>query len=198
MNPIRRSILCTSMVFFSILPCLAQKEAGFQSACRAVIKAVAAKNLKALNALVHPVYGVYLVYRPGAMDSYQRFSKLENEYPYRLEDHPVQAADMNRYPLVYGKLPLYNCDNNTWNRKGFCTDTLKRYAPISEIVAFRKKYDEIEISKADLSAIRMIEKGSRKVVFTGRSGDGIVFYLYYSKGKWYLSIIDTVTTDCSA
>jgi len=198
MNHFRHYTIFISLALFSILPCQAQKEADFQSACHAVIKAVAAKNLKALNAMIHPVYGLYLVYRPGAMDSYQRFTKLDNEYPYRLDDHPVNAAGLKRYPLTYGKLPVFNCDNNTWNRKGFYADTLRRYAPVSEIVAFKKKYEETDIPKSELAAIRLIEKGSRKVVFTGRAEDGIVFYLYYSKGKWYLSVIDIVTTDCSA
>lgn len=148
--------------------------------------------------MIHPVYGLYLVYRPGAMDTYHPMKKLDNEYPYRLEDHPVNATGLKRYPLAYGKLPVFNCDNNTWNKRGFYADTLKRFSPVSQIVAFRKQYEELEITKSEMNAIRLIEKGSRKVIYTGRSGDGIIFYLYHSKGKWFLSIIDIVTTDCSA
>jgi hypothetical protein len=141
---------------------------------------------------------MFVIYRPGAMDNYQHVEKLDGNYPFTLANQTISKTDLKKFVLKYGSLPKYNCERSVWNKKGYFTDSIKHYTPISEIVAFRIKYEQLMIGKTEDIQIHFMEDNSRKIVFTGSKGDGFIFYMMYTNGHWYLSMIDLVTTDCSA
>lgn len=198
MRPFRKFLLFLGMMSFTGAYGQLKKEADFLSTAHAVIKAFTAKDLKTLNSMIHPVYGMYLLFRPGAMDRYQKFTKLDNDSFYTLQNISLYPADLVKFTLKYGRLPRYDCDKSRWNKKGYFADTVRHFSPITEIADFEMQYERIMLSKQKRARIRTVEQGSRKIIFTGSKGEGIIFYLFYSDEKWYLSIIDTVTTDCSA
>ena len=183
---------------FQLLQAQANKEAAFKKACGDVLKSISKKQLAALNAFVNPSNGLYILFRIGAMDEYKNVKSLDGNLPFILKDHPLSAADLKKYSLQYGKLPSYDCGDGVWKKRGYIADSAKIFKPISDIVAFRLKYEKEKIAKKDKTAIVFVENNSRKIVFTGSKGDGIIFFMSYINGKWWLSIIDTVTTDCSA
>jgi hypothetical protein len=55
-----------------------------------------------------------------------------------------------------------------------------------------------KITKKDVSTARSVEQNSRKVVFTGSKADGVIFYMSYVNGRWWLSIVDFAENDCEA
>ncbi len=179
------------------------KEKEFKKACNKFIQCVSKKDLAGVNSLIDATQGVYVLYRTGAMDEYINLGKMEDEFPLKFEYYDLKESDLEKYSLKYGKAPVYDCDisqedEDGWNKRGYYADTVKKYSPVSAVVFFRVKYMEEKISKKKLEAIRTMERNSRKVVFTGTAGDGIIFYLFFTGGKWKVSIIDRLTTDCSA
>lgn len=175
-----------------------QKEIDFKKACDNVLTSIAKKQAAGLNAYINPTYGVYVLYRIGVPDEYRNLKKLDGNLPFSLEYQTVSAPDLRKYSLKHGKLPEYDCGEATWNKRGYFTDSTKRFKSISEIASFHMKYDGVKVSKKEMNAIKYIEQNSRKVIFTSRKADGVIFYMAYINGKWWLSILDTVTTDCSA
>lgn len=175
-----------------------QKETDFKNTCTQILESLSKKKLSGLNSLINTTYGVYVLYRIGVPDEYELYKKLDGERPFILAEHPVSTKDIKKYSLQYGKLPSYDCGESVWNKKVFMADSAKKYKPVSDIVAFHTKYDGLKLAKKLKDNIKLVEQNSRKVVFTGSKGDGFIFYVFYINGKWWLSIIDTVTTDCSA
>lgn len=186
------------LVFHAPAMAQGQKEKDFKKACGDLLKSISKKQLTGLNSFVDPTYGVYVLFRTGAMDEYKNFKKLDGDRPFIFDEHPITAADLKKYSMQYGKLPSYDCGDAVWKKRGYVADSAKIYKPLSDIVAFRLKYEKEKISKKDNEAIKFAEQNSRKIVFTSSKGDGIIFFMSYINGKWWLSIIDTVTTDCSA
>jgi|GEM_PF-2237534 len=175
-----------------------QKEADFKKTCDALLQSMAKKKLSGVNSLVNPAYGVYVLHRQGVFDQFQNLTKLGSDVYFSIDYFDITAADLKKYSLKYGKLPSYDCDESVWSKRGFTADSAKKYKPVSEVVASQLKYNEIKTSRKEKATIKFMEQFSRKVIFTGSKGDGIIFFLMYTNGKWWLSIIDRVTTDCSA
>ena len=200
MQLLRSSLLLLTILGLGLTQAQAQnqKEIDFKKACDDVLLSISKKQAAGLNAYINPAYGVYVLYRIGVPDEYQNLKKLDGNLPFSFESQTVAAPDLRKYSLQYGKLPVYDCDLASWKKKGYITDSTKKFKSISEIAAFHMKYDGVKVSKKNMEAIKFIEQNSRKVIFTGKKGDGIIFYMAYINGKWWLSILDTVTTDCSA
>jgi hypothetical protein len=175
-----------------------QKEVDFKKACSELLQSISKKQLVGLNSYLNPTYGVYVLFRTGAMDEYKDLKKLNGNIPFRFEEHPVTEADLKKYPLQYGNLPSYDCDRSAWSKRTFIADSVKKYKSVTNIVAFRIKYEYEKLSRKNMDTIKFVEQNSRKIIFTSNKGDGIIFYMACIKGKWWLSVIDTVTTDCSA
>lgn len=181
-----------------------QKEIDFKKVCDSVLMGFSGKNYNIVNSYINKTYGLYLKFRSGVYDRYENKKKINSSQRFGtlsiavLDWMQVSKADLNKLSLVYGKLPSYNCDNTSWSKRGYTADSVKKYKPISDIVAFEVKFEKLKISKKDFYAIKYVEQNSRKIIFTGSKGDGAIFYMIYMEGKWYLSVIDQSVTDCSA
>ena len=200
MQQLRSTLLLLSILglCFTQAQAQSQKEIDFKKACDDVLLSISKKQASGLNTYINPTYGVFVLYRMGVPDEYQNLKKLDGNLPFSFESQTVSAPDLRKYSLQYGKLPVYDCDLGSWKRKEYITDSTKRFKSISQIAAFHMKYDGVKVSKKNMDAIKYIEQNSRKVIFTGNKSAGIIFYMAYINGKWWLSILDTVTTDCSA
>ena len=175
-----------------------QKEIDFKKACDDILVSISKKQAAGLNSYINPSFGVYVLYRIGVPDEYQNLKNLDGNRPFSFESNIVSASDLKKYSLKYGKLPAYDCGEAIWKKRGYITDSTKSFKSISVIAGFHMKYDGVKVSKKNMNAIKFIEQNSRKVIFTSSKADGVIFYLAYINGKWRLSILDTVTTDCSA
>ena len=88
-----------------------------------------------------------------------------------------------------------NLDNGT--KKGLFVDTTKTSHLLSSICKSRNKLVPDNIEPKTITAYYQLEGLSRRVVLSVNELE-LVFYVSYIKGKWYLTIVDHVTSDCSA
>jgi hypothetical protein len=176
----------------------AAKEAAFSAACKAVVDNFYKVNVKKLNALVDPKAGVYVLFRPGAIDAFRNVKKLDTADHMLFLPNVIAKPDYKKRPLQFGNLPAFDCDNSRWSKTGFIADSSHHFKPVTDVASFRIKYEEQKISKKELAAIKGVEGRCRKIIYALPKGEGIVFYLAWSGSRWYLAIIDNITTDCSA
>ena len=54
-----------------------------------------------------------------------------------------------------------------------------------------------EVPQEKIKEFRALEKISRKVVIADNNENDLILYLSFIRGKWVLTIIDKITTDCS-
>lgn len=193
-------LMCTLFSAKAQDSALIKKELAFTAACQAVVQNFYKKDVKKLNAMISPKYGIYVTFRPGAIDTYRNDPSLDPEDRRLFEDNAIAKPDFNRTPLQFSKMPVFDCDKYRWNKTGFFADSSKKYKPVSSIAEFRIKYEEDTASKHELIRMRYVERNSRKVVMAGggKNKTGIIFYLTWINNRWWLSIIDLVTMDCSA
>jgi hypothetical protein len=172
-------------------------EASFRKACTAIADAFAKQNFKTLNKYVHNETGVYIITRPGAIDALTHCDSLEMKcfafYPYK------DPAGAKKPAVKYGTAPRFSCGDNKWDKKGFVADTATRYHRVSELMSFLAQNQMGSYDAAKRESVNAMENKSRKVVHTGLAKNhGLVFYLTCIKGRWYLTILDTVASSCAA
>ncbi len=174
-------------------------EAAFRKTCSEIANAFAKKNIAALNKYINPEAGVYVVTRPGAIDEFVNQKKIDAKNPFKISYPYKDTASVKKHLVKYGTAPTFDCGSMKWNKNGFVADSSGKFNRISEIMNFRTKNEGAKYSKEEIEKINTAEKINRKVVFTEiAKNHGLVFYLTFLNGKWYLFLIDTVEGDCGA
>jgi len=188
----------------AIATCLAfgqdkKSETEFKKTCVALADAFTKKNVAEINKYINPKTGVFIISRPGAMDVFTNEKKLDAKNPFAFPYPYSDTIHLKKYPLKYDSAPKYDCGTEKWNKNGFVADSSTKFNRISDIMGFRIKYEEANYSKEEISKINAAEKINRKIVFTEiAKKHGLVFYLSFLNGKWYLTIVDTVASNCGA
>lgn len=186
-----------TMTLVSILasPSLSQsqQERDFAYTLTQVIKALTTRDSARLANYIHPGTGVYVLYRPGVMDIFSHYPTLgfsDSSYP-----HAPFYDGVKLTPLVYGKLPSYDCER--WSKTGTFVDTTRTDRLLSETAKIMNRELGSEIPKAKINEFMKLEERSRRVVIAENEGNELIIYLGLVGGKWYLTMIDKVTADCS-
>lgn len=176
--------------------CQSLKEQQFIKAVKDVAQKISISDSAGLSKYIQPGVGVYLIYRMGVNNSFKKFKTIsfnDSSYPNLLFFHSVVKVGKIRYT----SLPAYNCDDNSWSKKGVFTDTTKTDRLLSSTAKQLKREGVASISDKLISTFRLMESKSRRVVITSDDGNDFIFYLRYVNKKWFLLIVDRVTTDCS-
>jgi hypothetical protein len=92
----------------------------------------------------------------------------------------LDKIDINQKLVFYDNLK-YNCENLEWNKSG--------------LIASKNFNINKSRKKLKLDSSNLIEKNSNMIVLTNSN---IVFYLTKLKGRFYITMIDRMITDCSA
>jgi len=171
-------------------------EAAFKKSCIAITDAFARQNFITLNKYIKRGNGVYIITRPGAIDAVNKFDSLTKTsfpvYPYK------DKISVKKYALRYSAAPKFDCGTEKWDKQGFVADT-GQHRRLSELMDFLVKYEMSAEDQVSREKIKNLEAKSRKVVFTELAKKrGLVFYLTLINNKWYLLLVDTVASDCSA
>lgn len=177
-----------------------KKEADFVTTCKGVVSSIYNNDIKKLNTYIHPKYGLYTLYVPGVSTRFINEKKivlgspLDNHLGMTSNDMPIKKSDFIKNRLKYGKLPdwRWTGDEGAWSKTGFFADSIKKYKPLTEIANFWLSNNEYspEYSKKNLRIVKFIEAQCRKIVFAPSKEDGLIFYMIYINGKWYLAIFD--------
>lgn len=179
-----------------ILPAQNLKEQSFKKSLKEVVQLLVNKDSVGIKKYIDKNTGVFLIFRPGAMDNYSNFETIGfNDQAYPNINIP---ANIKSTAIKYGKLPSYSCEKERWSKIGCYVDTTKVDHLLSNTAKNMVEYMEVEISKQEIKRLFDLEVISRKIVIVNQSGEGIVLYLSYINKKWYLTIIDEVSDDCSA
>jgi hypothetical protein len=190
--------ICFILQLFSVFLVAgqSQKEQLFKKTLNEVVSLLIEKDTLKIMKYFDRNTGVFVITRPGVYDTYSNFDALnfsEQFYPVIYVSPDIKAS-----PLKYGALPEYSCDNDRWSKIGCYVDTTKTDHLLSNTAKSLVQYLELEISEKTIAEFVELEMKSRRVVIVSSAGNSLVLYLSYIKNKWYLTIIDQVTGDCSA
>lgn len=176
-----------------------KSEAEFKKMCSEIVNAFAKKNVQAINKYLEPSIGIYVIARPGAMDVFTNYKKLDTKNPLLMKYPYKDTSMVKKHTVNYGTAPKFNCGSMKWDKEGFFADSSTKYIRISDIMYFRTRYENAKYSNEDVAKKDLAEKQMRKVVFTQiAKHHGLVFYMSFLKGKWYLTVVDTTEASCAS
>lgn len=144
------------------------------------------------NALIHPELGLYIIYRPGAMDTYERVDGIDFTKP--VPQHFPYTTFENDYVLTFDKVPTYDCGGEKWNKLGFVCDTTMQANLLTEIAKFKQEFKEVDA--ATVSQIAELEKDTYRVVLT--NAENLIFHIKKYEGAWYVLVLDRAYGWCDA
>jgi hypothetical protein len=204
----------TILLLFAFYLCDAQieKEKEFQKTVNQVIAAYNKKNSAAFNKFVNKNNGIYFLVKNGVYNFWYnknivRFNDtLDNhKLPFPYNSMLGEQKLPSNFKLSYTSYPVFNC--NTKKLKiGLFVDTSYEANLLSNLIKKYIKFNDIGLDKNELKnelkIINKIEAKSRKIIIIGKNnsnwGENFIFYLTYIDHKWFISIIDFATFDCSA
>jgi hypothetical protein len=174
-----------------------KREQDFNSAVNEVILAFSKQDSLILSKFIHPDIGIYLLHRVGVFDTYKNFKKIgfsDQSYPSILMGN---SSGIKRSSLHYSLLPAFDCETG-WSKTGLFVDTARKDHLLSKICKERNQNGPDSIPAKPIKSFVNLENNSRRIVLVDKNHRELVFYLAYIKNKWYLVMLDTVTSDCSA
>lgn len=190
----RKILIVACLLLISGTMFAQNKQQKFEQAVTEIMECLAKDDLGTINKkYIHPAYELFVVYRMGVPDIFYRTATLEKDSIYSSPYFYTAALQQGKRVLKLAAVD-YDCNHERWSRNGFF---YQQNVPnqLSDIVAFTKKYEGVETEAETLAAIRVIEKSSYRIVDTESS---VVFWLSWIDNKWYLTVFDLVSMDCSA
>lgn len=151
---------------------------------------------------IHPQFGFYNIYRLGTSDLFKHHLQLKSE-----KDLDIKSLETTETPLLSGfsedkNIPElsrtdveFDCGEMKWKKEGFFINNNLTYPSLPEVMKQYEILQEQKVSAQDKEKAEFVQKNSVRVVATNSD---IIFYLTKIDGKWYITLVDRVTTDCSA
>lgn len=161
-----------------------------------VVNAFGSRDAARLNRFVHPKQGVIVIYRQGVFNVFKAVSRIDFRKP--VPEYFPYPKIRGGAPLRYAVLPVYDCGREAWSKTGLFCDPKYRDTLLSTTAINLKKNGLKEVSPETIARFRALEAKSVRVVLVDANGNDLVFYLTRIGGRWYLTILDRVSSDCSA
>ncbi len=166
-----------------------------------VVRSLVKKDLQTINKeLINPKVGFYNLTKVEGIPSFSHQDVIYNV----IESHTEELSQLMSYIsknavnyVIIEQNLKFNCSPNNdafygWNGEGlYLSDKSDGY--------LSKMLEESTITKdnkykEDIKIANFIETQSYKVILT----PDIVFYVNNIDGKWYITLFDRITTDCSS
>jgi hypothetical protein len=188
------------------------KETAFKKAVEDITNAYNKKNALAFNKFVGKKEGIYFLVKNGVYEFWNKRKqiqfKISNDSPYLPYPYSSMLCEQKlpvNYSIKYSAYPDFNC-NSTKNKVGLFIDTSYKTNSFSNLIKKYIKYNDIGLEKDDLKKelykVRILESTSRKILIISNKktkwSENFIFYLTYINQKWYITVIDFATFDCSA
>lgn len=183
-------------VLFESAYAQSQKEMEFEQTISSVVIFFSSLDSNEAKKLTLNENGIYILHRIGVKDIYgykQSLDFSDKSYPNELFNNPSLKVSKIKYEL----LPVFNCDSMSWSKKGCFVDTMHIDHLLSQIAKRNNELFGDETSPEIIDSFLKLENQSRRVILNNDTGS-FVFYLTWENGKWFLSMIDLVTEDCSS
>ncbi|MCL7988459.1 hypothetical protein M8998_10955 [Sphingobacterium sp. lm-10] len=160
----------------------------------AFIKAYNDQDNEKINSYIHPEAGLMVIHRPGALDWFEKVSKIDFDKP--VPSYYPYASAGNNYQISYEIAPRYDCSTEKWNKTGLFVDLTTQTNFLGPIAANLKEYDDVELDPNYIKQIEMAEKNSYRVVVTTEVP--LIFHVKQFDNGWYVTILDRGYADCGA
>jgi hypothetical protein len=149
-----------------------------------------------LNQFLHPDYHLYVLFRIGTMDEYAVIDKINFDHP--TPDHQPYAGIKLVEKIKYQPLPIFHCEESKWSKTGLYCDTLSRDHLLSKTAGTLKEWRGDPIEEGRIKWFQEMENRSHRIVLIDNEGGKLIFYLTRIDNRWYWTILDRVSGDCSA
>lgn len=184
----------TNDTVVNIIPVTVEEQNQLSEVITRFVRAYNSKDNAKINALIHPELGIYIIYRPGAADTFIRMDSLDFSKPVpEVFAYPDFSTE---YALTFDKLPTFDCGTEKWDKLGFVCDTTSHPNQLSNIAAFEEEFNENQFSEAELNKIEIAEKESYRVIVT--ADIPLIFHVRKYKGAWYVMTLDRAYAGCDA
>lgn len=162
-----------------------------------VLQALAKRDSAALSRFISPELGIWMIHRPGAIDyidhSFTASPPPKIQYPWVMG--PFMQVE--KQVVLKSGLNQFSCDSNEWQHSGFfycdtCNDN-----KLTIIQNFMIEWKLAEVTENQRKLAAMALKGDVKFWYVeDRTDRGLVFHLTELNGKWWLTILNFVESDC--
>ncbi len=181
-------------LLFSYTAFAESKQQKFEQAVAEIMTALANDDLARIyKKYIHPDWQLFVVYRMGVPDIFYRTTGLEKDSTYSSPYFYTAALKLKERRLKLSAV-AFDCDKERWTKNGFFYEQ-RVPSLLSDIVTFMHDYESVETPQMTIDVIKTIESDSYRVVDTESN---VVFYLTWTNNKWYLTVFDLVSMDCSA
>ena len=190
-----KTILISLLLFcyHEFVTAQSSKENDFKIAANAIVQKLAKRDSVGLLKYIDKNTGVYILFRIGVQDDYKKYSRIgfsDSNYPKAPFYDGIRMSRLN-----YENLPSYDC--NKWSKTGVFVDTNRIDRLLSKTARRLNLYRKKNIPQKTIESLMDLESKSRRIVIADNKGNELIFYLTFLNNKWYLTIIDKLTTDCS-
>jgi hypothetical protein len=195
-----RMIKVVSVIFIFVILTLSPKIYGqsdkFENGIVEIIKAFNSKDSDLINNYINPDFGLIVLFRRGVYDEFEKTNNIDfgNPIPEYL---PYFNFNLD-LKIIFQNLPKYDCDSEKWNKTGLYCDSTLRDNLLSKTAINSRQDREDSITTATIEIFKEIEAKSHRIVLVDSEGGELIFYITQINGLWYLTILDRVSSDCSA
>lgn len=160
----------------------------------AFIKAYNERDNEKINSYIHPEAGIIFIHRPGAMDWFEKVSKIDFDSP--VPSYYPYASAENDYEIKYEVAPKYDCGSEKWNKMGLFIDLTTATNLLKPIANNLNEFEDVQLDPNYLKQIETAEKDSYRVVLT--TPTPLIFHVKQFGNNWYVTILDRGYADCGA
>lgn len=144
------------------------------------------------NALIHPDLGLYIIYRPGVADTYQKVDRIDFNRP--VPEYFPYTTFENDYVLTFEKLPAFDCGEEKWDKLGFFCDTTSQAHQLTTIATFDQEFNGVR--DTDLAVIKQLESDTFRIILT--KDEHLIFHVKKYMNQWYVVVLDRAYAGCDA
>jgi len=161
-----------------------------------VVKAFKEKDAPTLNSLIPKDKGLIVLYKPGTMVKYGKTDRIDFEK--RIPEYLPNYHFVSDFKIKFENLPTYDCETMKWSKQGLYCDSINIDSLLSGTAVNLNKFVGDNIPESEIKSLMDLEKNSRRIVLSDNEKGELVFYLTLINYKWYLTILDSVSSDCGA
>lgn len=158
------------------------------------VRAYNSQDSQKTNAVIHPETGLYVIYRPGAIDRYEHIDRLDFDHP--IPSVRKHASFENNYALTFESAPKFSCETEKWNKEGFFCDTTAHPNRLGFLADFLNEHNESDISDEEIKQFHELEGESYQVILT--TDEPLIFHVTRLGDGWYVTLLDRAYGSCDA
>ncbi len=211
-------LIIVTSILFSGCGSLQGQNKEVEQFVKKVVQTYNDKNSDKFNQLINKNAGLTLITTIGPNNSWLKMQKvcldkkcLDHQssesagIPYQSLLEEYKTGDLNLNAIEFTEKSYFECDKI--EKQGIFVSSENKFHALSESVHFFLENspkilgEELEPKKKnelikDIGKFKKLETKSRRVTVNSKDGT-FIFYMTLIEGKWYLTVIDFASMDCS-